>query len=133
MRSFSTSFLLAAALSFHLLQAAAAPVAPERRDITFEARALSDILQNIECSSSAAGIVSGLNSALSVVNKINTTDATITNDLASVKGFLNKAATLGNAVVGACNKASSTAATQAQASAAAAARTYSIVSVDYSD
>jgi hypothetical protein len=52
---------------------------------------LTDILQNIECSASANAVVSGLGSALGVLTKINTTDTTITKDLASVKDFLTKA------------------------------------------
>jgi len=50
------------------------------------------------------------------------TDATITKDLASVKSFLTKANTVGQAIVGACNKASATASSSAAASAAQAAQ-----------
>ena len=39
---------------------------------SIEERDLTSILQNIECSASANAVVSGLGSALGVLNKINT-------------------------------------------------------------
>jgi hypothetical protein len=97
-----------------------APVYHPQVDVrSLEQRAsLRDILQNIECSASANAVVSGLGSALGVLTKINTTDTTITKDLASVKDFLTKVQTVGQAIVGACNKAKTAAASSAAASAA---------------
>ncbi|KAF8902542.1 hypothetical protein CPB84DRAFT_844748 [Gymnopilus junonius] len=99
-----------------------APIHPLIETRTLETRSLADILQNIECSASANAVVSGLGSALGILNKINTTDTTLTKDLASVKDFLNKANTVGKAIVGACNKAQTSAAASAQQSTAAAAQ-----------
>ncbi|KDR77021.1 hypothetical protein GALMADRAFT_425613 [Galerina marginata CBS 339.88] len=115
--------LLLSVLTACLWQTAvAAPISQPIEARTLEERALADILQNIECSASASAVVSGLGSALGVLNKINTTDATLTKDLASVKGFLTKANTVGQAIVGACNKAQTSAAAAAKTSAAAAAQ-----------
>ncbi|KAF9556820.1 hypothetical protein CPC08DRAFT_73866 [Agrocybe pediades] len=121
--------LLASVLTVCLWQSAFAAPVYQATSLDLETRALAElaerdltsILQNIECSASAKAVVSGLGSALGVLNKINTKDATVTKDIASVKDFLNKANTVGQAIVGACNKASASATASAASSAAKAA------------
>ncbi|KAJ7349642.1 hypothetical protein DFH08DRAFT_123505 [Mycena albidolilacea] len=116
MTRISASFLLAA-LATSVLRTDAAPL---RLNTDVEARAVQDFLQDAACSNITTGLSSGLSSALAVLGQIKTSDATVSKDLATLKGFLTTASGVGNAVVGACNATAAVATAKNPTSAAAA-------------